>query len=61
MKNSARALIATAALGGLIMGTTGCASHEEGGAGTKMQASDPSKHACKGQNACKGQGGCKTA
>jgi hypothetical protein len=62
-----------AALGGVIVGATGCG---EKPAAAPTGTSDPSvtapagggatpaapaaKHACKGQNACKGQGGCKT-
>jgi hypothetical protein len=62
-----------AAVGGILMGVTGCggstppaASPDStgGGAMTAPAASSgsatPAKHACKGQNDCKGQGGCKT-
>jgi hypothetical protein len=70
MTKSKKALVAGAALAGLLAGT-----------GTTMQASNllsgthfaaqsdqkpadskvKEKHACKGQNSCKGKGGCKSS
>ncbi len=48
-----------AAVGGILMGLTACASTPPANAPTDTTAG-AAKHACKGQNACKGQGGCKT-
>jgi hypothetical protein len=61
MTKTARALIISAAMTGLVAGTlsTGCKSGDSAG----TQASSDSainKHDCKGMNSCKGQGGCKT-
>ena len=60
MTKTAKALIVTAAMTGLMAGTmiTGCASNDS--AGTKASDTATSKHDCKGMNACKSQGGCKT-
>ncbi len=59
-----------AAVGGILLGASGCASNEPAKAptdGTSVSpaaatggAATPAKHSCKGQNDCKGQGGCKT-
>jgi len=62
MTRTARTLIVSAAMAGLVAGTmvtTGCKSSSDSG---KAAASDTSmsKHDCKGMNSCKGQGGCKT-
>ena len=61
MTKTARTLIISAAMAGLIAGTlttTGCYSADSG----KAAASDSSlnKHDCKGMNSCKGKGGCQT-
>ena len=53
--------LATAALGGMLVGTVGfvaggCAKTEAGS--TAPVAGE--KHACKGQNSCKGTSSCKT-
>lgn len=57
MNQTARALIISAAMTGLVAGTaitiTGCSS-----SGTSASDNSMSKHDCKGQNSCKGQGGC---
>lgn len=56
-----------AAVGGILMGLTGCAgsnppANDASGLTAQSSAAAPAaKHACKGQNDCKGQGGCKTA
>jgi len=61
MNRTARTLIISAAMTGLVAGSalsiTGCSSDNSG----KAAASDSgmSKHDCKGMNSCKGQGGCK--
>ena len=59
MNRTARTLILSAAMTGLVAGTalsmTGCSSN---GAGTSASDSAMSKHDCKGMNSCKGQGGC---
>jgi hypothetical protein len=72
MKNQLNALLLTAALSGLIGGTSVAAQpsthHAASGASAKAakaglrytaQDKDSSKHSCKGKNDCKGQGGCK--
>jgi hypothetical protein len=71
MKNL-NALLLTAALSGLIGGTTVAAqsavNHSANGttvkaakAGLRYAGADkPAKHSCKGKNDCKSQGGCKT-
>ncbi|MGB6687653.1 MAG: hypothetical protein WBE76_07400 [Terracidiphilus sp.] len=76
MKNHVNALLLTAALSGLIGGTTVAAAQTAAPAtptsvksssaklikaGYKYAGQDqPAKHSCKGKNSCKGQGGCKT-
>src|SRR5580698_10608829 len=63
-----------AAIGGILVGATGCGggdtppaaspsaapSASAAAPATADSAAAPAKHACKGQNACKGQGNCKT-
>jgi hypothetical protein len=68
MKNQLNALVLTAALSGLIGGTT--VAHaaatspskttvKAAKAGLRYTSADkPAKHSCKGKNDCKGQGGC---
>jgi hypothetical protein len=72
MKNQLNALLLTAALSGLIGGTT-VAAHAQSAsksantvkaakAGLRYTSADkPPKHSCKGKNDCKGQGGCKSS
>jgi hypothetical protein len=75
MKNPVNALLLTAALSGLVGGTTIAAAQTAAPvaptsvkssvkavkAGYKLAGQDqPAKHSCKGKNDCKGQGGCKT-
>ena len=69
MTKSMKALLAGAALAGLMTGTTAKlnAQPNQGRAGVRAAAfnqdddsSKKEKHACKGQNSCKGKGGCKT-
>ncbi len=71
MKNL-NALLLTAALSGLIGGTTVAAqsnnqtsangpSVKAVKAGLRYSADKPAKHSCKGKNDCKGQGGCKSS
>ena len=70
-KNQFNALLLTAALSGLVGGTSVAAKAASNGstrvsattAGLLYTADDqkpPAKHACKGKNACKGTGGCST-
>lgn len=74
MNNSIKALMAGAALAGLMAGTSGklraqSASQPEAAGANPAQQDDSQagkkskskieKHACKGQNSCKGKGGCK--
>lgn len=61
MRTKTGAIVAAAALTGLVTGTmlsvTGCSSGKAG-----MESSSAMhKHDCAGKNACKGQGGCKTS
>jgi len=62
MTRTARTLIISAAMAGLVAGTmtvTGCSSDPKAGTSASDSAS-MSKHDCKGMNSCKGQGGCNT-
>jgi hypothetical protein len=73
MKNQLNALLLTAALSGLIGGTSVAAQIANHGAKVSSakaakaglrytaQDKDTSKHSCKGKNDCKGQGGCKAS
>jgi hypothetical protein len=61
MNRTARTLVLSAAMAGLVAGTfaiTGCSSDSSGTAASSDAAM--AKHDCKGMNSCKGQGGCKT-
>lgn len=71
MKNL-NALLLSAALTGLIGGTTAAhastinsangATVKAAKAGLRYAGADkPAKHSCKGKNDCKGQGGCKSS
>jgi len=71
MTNRMNAMLLTAALSGLIGGTS-IASHaatpgkapsaKAASAGMMLvgQNTPPAKHSCKGKNSCKGTGGCST-
>ncbi len=72
MKNKLNAMLLTAALSGLIGGTSLAAqTANQGPSGTNVKAAKaglrlasqdaPAKHSCKGKNDCKGQGGCKSS
>ena len=66
---TAKTLIVSAAMAGLVAGTvitiTGCSNSDsnKAGASADTSASDSAsaKHDCKGLNSCKGTGGCKTS
>jgi hypothetical protein len=69
MKNQLNALLLTAALSGLVGGTSvaaqtathGTAKVNSAKAGLRyVQDKPPAKHSCKGKNSCKGTGGCAT-
>lgn len=71
MKKSTKALLAGAAMAGLMAGVaarTYAAQPVSGSQGTTTLTSwgqlddsgEKGKHACKGHNDCKGQGGCKS-
>jgi len=71
-KNQIKALLLTAALSGLVGGTSVSAQAATQGtnkvpmakAGLGLSSQDqtpPAKHSCKGKNDCKGTGGCKTS
>jgi hypothetical protein len=65
---TSRAILAGAAIIGLITGSSAFPAHSRsasGRAGTSLTPLDGTgdaadKHACKGQNRCKGKGGCKS-
>jgi hypothetical protein len=68
-KNQINALLLTAALSGLVGGTSVAAKAATSGsngisatAGVLFAGQDnpPAKHSCKGKNSCKGTGGCST-
>jgi hypothetical protein len=62
MSRTARTLVITAAMAGLLAGTmatTGCKRDDAGANASAPAAGD--KHDCKGLNSCKGTGGCKTS
>jgi hypothetical protein len=73
MKNHLNAMLLTAALSGLIGGTSVAAqaATHNAAAGNSVKAAKaglryvgadkPAKHSCKGKNDCKGQGGCKSS
>jgi hypothetical protein len=71
MKNQLNALLLTAALSGLVGGTSVAAqtlnqssakinSAKAGLRYTSQDQTPPAKHSCKGKNSCKGTGGCST-
>jgi hypothetical protein len=74
MKNRVNAILLSAALSGLVGGTTLAAAQSAAPAtptavkssakmlkaGYSFGQDQPAKHSCKGKNDCKGQGGCKT-
>jgi hypothetical protein len=70
-QNTAKVLIASAAMAGLLGGTAlrvqASTPNSDGSkissstAGVLADDSSSSKHGCKGQNSCKGQGGCKVS
>jgi hypothetical protein len=68
-KNQLNALLLTAALSGLIGGTSvaaaqsatpGTAKVMKAGLSMGQDKTAPAKHSCKGKNSCKGTGGCST-
>src|SRR5215467_6593819 len=75
MSQSMKALLAGAALAGLMTGASvrlhaqemgqnqgtgaSAAQQDDSGNGKKSKKDKTEKHACKGQNSCKGHGGCK--
>lgn len=75
MSNSMKALLASAALAGLMTGTSAklhaqsqdqgsgvsAVQQDESQSGKKSKKGKTEKHACKGQNSCKGKGGCSTS
>jgi hypothetical protein len=62
-----KAIIAGAAVAGLLTGSFAVRSYAANASGNPgslvqtMADADKGKHSCKGQNSCKGQGGCKTS
>ncbi|MGA2534939.1 MAG: hypothetical protein ABSF53_02915 [Terracidiphilus sp.] len=71
-KNQMKAMLLTAALSGLVGGTSVAAKAATNGtakvsgttAGLMFASQDktpPAKHSCKGKNDCKGTGGCSTS
>jgi len=72
MKNQLNALLLTAALSGLVGGTSVAANAATNPNSAKTtvakagllrvgQDTPPAKHSCKGKNDCKGSGGCKSS
>jgi len=67
MIRPSKAVIAGAAVAGLLTGPVAMrayAASTSGNPGISLQTmadTEKGKHACKGQNDCKGQGGCKTS
>jgi hypothetical protein len=72
MKNHLNALLLTAALSGLVGGTSVAANAATNPNSAKTnvakagllrvgQDTPPAKHSCKGKNDCKGSGGCKSS
>jgi len=72
MKNQLNALLLTAALSGLIGGTSAAAQTATQGKSTvnaakagllltRQTKTPPAKHSCKGKNSCAGTGGCKSS
>src|SRR3569833_50321 len=71
MKNQLNAMLLTAALSGLIGGTTVAHAAATNSSKTTVKAAKaglqyvnqdkPAKHSCKGKNDCKGSGGCKSS
>ena len=65
MIKPSKAMIAGAAVAGLLTGSLAVrayAASTSGNAGVSLQTmadAEKGKHGCKGQNECKGQGGCK--
>jgi hypothetical protein len=67
MIRPSRAVIAGAAVAGLLTGSFAVRAYAASTTSTKagvalqtMADAEKGKHGCKGQNECKGQGGCKT-
>src|SRR5213082_385004 len=68
MTKSVKLAIASAALAGVVTGTSASLMAQDSGstdkktdnAAKKASKHTKEKHACKGQNSCKGKGGCKT-
>jgi hypothetical protein len=67
MIRPSRAVIAGAAVAGLLTGSFAVRAYAASTSSTKagvalqtMADAEKGKHGCKGQNECKGQGGCKT-
>jgi hypothetical protein len=77
MSNSMKAMLAGAALAGLLTGTSAklqaqttnqnqtagirAVSMQDDGGTNKTDKDKTEKHACKGKNSCKGKGGCKSS
>jgi hypothetical protein len=72
MKNQLNALLLTAALAGLVGGTSVAANAATSPNSSKTtvakagllrtgEQTPPAKHSCKGKNDCKGTGGCKSS
>jgi hypothetical protein len=58
-----KALIAGAAIAGLISGATAVQTHAATSntkPGVSLEMSKKDTHSCQGKNSCKGKGGCKT-
>lgn len=63
MTRTARTLMISAAVAGMVAGTmglAGCSSSDDSGKAAASSGSASAKHDCKGMNSCKGQGGCNS-
>jgi hypothetical protein len=66
MIKPSKAVVAGAAIAGLLTGSVAARAYAASTAPTKAGVpvqtldAEKGKHSCKGQNDCKGQGGCKT-
>jgi hypothetical protein len=62
MSRTARTLVISAAMTGLLAGTmvnTGCSTSKDS-SGVSASSVSTNRHDCKGMNSCKGKGGCNT-
>jgi hypothetical protein len=61
MSRTARTLVISAAMAGMLAGTLASSGCKQDDTGNAAAAPAAGKHDCKGLNSCKGTGGCKTS